>query len=46
MMSALESEAGRLLIGLLFTVAVVAVCRYWPSKAARAQREWEKRNVR
>lgn len=45
-MSALESEIGRLLIGLLFTFGVVALCRYWPSKAARMERKWEKRNER
>jgi hypothetical protein len=30
MMDDILSEAGRLIIGVLFTIGVIAACRYWP----------------
>ncbi len=32
------SELGRLVIGVLFTIAVIAACKLWPSKESRHER--------
>jgi hypothetical protein len=32
------SELGRLVFGVLFTIAVIAACKYWPHKGKNRER--------
>lgn len=38
MMDDILSEAGRLIIGVLFTIGVIAACRFWPTRKKRDPR--------
>ncbi len=38
------SEFGRIVFGLLFTLVVIWLCKVWPSKEMRRERERRKKN--
>lgn len=38
------SEAGRIVMGVLFTLLVIWLCKVWPSKAMRRERARRKKN--